>query len=51
MVFVIRLEGKTPFAIPGVGERIILKWVINKYSGTAWTGLTCLRTGASGMLL
>ena len=36
-------EGKTPFEIPALGGKIILKWSIKKYKRTAQTGLTCLR--------
>ena len=36
-------EGKTPFGIPALGGKIILKWSIKKYKRTAQTGLTCLR--------
>jgi len=34
-VYVMRPEGKTSFGIPGVGGRIILKWVIKKYNRMA----------------
>ena len=50
-VYVMRPEVKTSFGLPGVGGRIILKWVIKKYNRMAETALTCLRTGASGRLL
>ena len=28
-------------------KKIILKWILNKYDGKAWTGLMWLRIGAS----
>jgi hypothetical protein len=31
--------------------KIILKWILKKYDGRAWTGLIWLRTGTSGTLL
>jgi hypothetical protein len=36
---------------PGVGGRIILKWIFKKWDGRAWIGLTWLRIGTSGGLL
>jgi hypothetical protein len=35
---------------PGVGEKIILKWIFKEWDGT-WTGLSCLRIGTGGGLL
>ena len=36
---------------PGVDGRIILKWIIRKRHGGAWTGLIWLRIGTVGGLL
>ena len=33
---------------PGVNGRIILRWILRKWGGTAWTGLTRLRIGTGG---
>jgi hypothetical protein len=33
-----------------VGERIILKWILEKQDGVVWTGFIWLRTGTSGGL-
>ena len=35
----------------GIEERIILKWMLKKQDGKAWTGLLWLRIGTSGRLL
>jgi hypothetical protein len=29
----------------GIGERVILKWMLTKRNGRAWTGLVWLRVG------
>jgi len=29
----------------GIGERVILKWILKKQNGRAWTGLVWLRVG------
>jgi hypothetical protein len=36
---------------PGVGGRIILKLIFNKWDGMAWPGLIWLRIGIGGWLL
>jgi hypothetical protein len=36
---------------PGVDGRIILKWILKKRYGEAWTGLSWLRIGTGGGLL
>jgi hypothetical protein len=35
---------------PGVDGRIILKWILKKYAGRAWTGLNWLMLETSGRL-
>ena len=35
----------------GVDGRIILKRILKDWGGRVWTGLICLRTGTSGVLL
>ena len=35
----------------GIDRRIILKWIIRKWVGEAWTELICLRIGTGGGLL
>jgi hypothetical protein len=35
----------------GVGERIILEWILGKEGGKMWTGFICLMIGTSGGLL
>jgi len=36
---------------PGVGGRIILKWIFRKWNVGVWTGLIWLRIGKCGGLL
>jgi hypothetical protein len=36
---------------PSVDARIILKYILKKQDGRAWTGLIWLRIGTSGWLL
>jgi hypothetical protein len=38
-------------ADPGVGGRIILRWIIRKWDMRVWTGLSWLRIGTGGGLL
>jgi hypothetical protein len=38
-------EGRKPLGIPIVYGRMILKWIIKKYFGKAWTGLNWFRIG------
>jgi hypothetical protein len=40
-----------PLEDPGVNERIILKWILEKWGGRAWTGSIWLRIGTGGGLL
>ena len=35
----------------GVGVRIILKWIFEKWDAGAWTGAIWLRIGTGGVLL
>jgi hypothetical protein len=32
--------------VPGIDEKIILKWIFEKVGGCLWTGLIWLRIGA-----
>jgi hypothetical protein len=34
-----------------VDERIILKWILERYDGVVWTGLIWLRIGTGGKFL
>jgi hypothetical protein len=36
---------------PGIGGRIILRWVFNKWDVETWTGSVWLRKGICGGLL
>jgi hypothetical protein len=47
IVLVRRTEGKRP----GLGGRIILKWIFKKWVWESWTGLVWLRIGISGGFL
>jgi hypothetical protein len=46
-VLVGKLEGKKPLEKPGVGGRIILKWISRKWDLGTWTGYHWLMTGTS----
>jgi len=35
----------------GIDGKIILEWILGKWSGEVWTGLLWLRIGTSGELL
>jgi hypothetical protein len=48
-VLVGRPEGKRPLGRPD--GRIILKWILNKGDGEAWTGLIWPRIGTGGRRL
>jgi len=47
-VVVGKLEGKRPIGRPGVGDRIILKWIFRKWDVGACTGSIWLRIGTGG---
>jgi hypothetical protein len=32
----------------GINGRIVLEWILGKYSGKVWTGFVWLRIGTSG---
>jgi hypothetical protein len=44
-VLVGKSEGKRPLGDPGVGGRIILKWIFRKWGMGLWTGSSWLRIG------
>jgi hypothetical protein len=44
-------EGKRLLEDQEVCGRIILKWIVEKYNGVVWTGLTWLRIVKSSRLL
>jgi hypothetical protein len=39
------LRQRDNLKVPGIGERIILRWVIRKWDVGAWTGSSWLRIG------
>jgi hypothetical protein len=48
----LNLKGRDHLEALGVDERILLKWILKKSVGRAWTGLLWLRVGAScGVML
>jgi hypothetical protein len=50
-VLVGRPEGRRTLGRPRRRWRIILKWILKKWDGEAWTGLIWLRIGTGGGLL
>jgi hypothetical protein len=44
-------EGRNHLEDPGVDGRIILKWILERLDGGAWTGSIWLRIGTCGGLL
>jgi hypothetical protein len=45
-------EGKRPLGRPRCRwVTTVLKWILQRYDGVAWTGSICLRIGTSGGLL
>jgi hypothetical protein len=42
---------KRPSGRLGVGGRIILKWIVERWDGMIWTRLIWLRAGTSGGFL
>jgi hypothetical protein len=47
-VLVGKPEGKRPLGDPGVDERIIYRWILNKSDIGGWTGLGWLRIETGG---
>ena len=47
-VLVGKPEGKDHLEDPGVGGRIILRWIFRKWDVGVWTGLILLRIGTGG---
>jgi hypothetical protein len=50
-VLVERPEGKRQLGRSSIDGSIILKWILKKSVGSAWTGLIWLMIGAIGTLL
>jgi hypothetical protein len=50
-VLVGRSEGKRPLQNLGVDGCVILKWILKKWNGEAWTGFFWLRIGKGGGIL
>jgi hypothetical protein len=44
-VLVGKPEGFYHLEEPGIDGTILLKWIVEKWDGRAWTGLILLRTG------
>jgi hypothetical protein len=49
-ILVGKSEGKTKLGRPKRSVRIILRWILEGYSGEVWTGLIWVRIGISGGL-
>ena len=45
------LRERDHFEDSGIDGRIILRWILRKWDGGAWTGLIWLRTGTEGGML
>jgi hypothetical protein len=50
-VLVGKSEGNRPVGYLEVNGGMILKWIVQKYDGSEWTGCMWLRTGTSEGLL
>jgi hypothetical protein len=50
-IFVEKFKWKETIRKTYIGERIILKWILDTEDGVLWTGLIWLRIGISGGLL
>jgi hypothetical protein len=48
---VAKSEGKRSLGDLDVGQKIILRWILERYYGVVWTGLTRLRIESSRRLL
>jgi hypothetical protein len=44
-------EEKRPLGTYKLDERIILRWILERWDGVVWSGLIWLRIGTSGRLL
>ena len=49
MVLLGKPEGKRSLEDPGLDGRVIRRWIFSKWGVGAWTGLSWLRVGASGV--
>jgi hypothetical protein len=50
-ILVGKSEGRDHSEDLGIGGRIILKWILEKYCGRVWTGFIWLRIGTGDGLL